>query len=1036
MSSADTQTCLEQHFVSGNPSGGNRADATVNNGSTKPNKPRVHPTQAYLRTISQKLPKVDNDGIPYIIEAGATGKQAANEAVKLSSKSKLRHCLDTHFPNYPIHFATDPKRRAEECRGAMFWTEKTMVKARDEFVIPSEMKTIIICPEISDRDFLAEHTQYQTTHKGIMSPCLKCKTHFYMKQTGWTSMRPSCQQSLNKEMTHDVILGATYACFNIDSGCCKVNPNTDRKSPSTFTAYEPEFWSQYPKEVRDRYSDFVTRIEDKSTKLMVSPGLVDKLLFGSGTFEDFTRKLDSSLQQRCDRASNKYYAFVKEQLTKMPAKPESMTQSQYDSIVSRKWPTFDEDIIREYSKMPTSDTVQKMFHDAFGGIEHYLYRDLFSRGPGRILRMDGTFDIMAKTMDTPTAGESNNVLLKILGEYGHLVTYAFCEGERNEVKERLLWFLMKRMQRNGQSLWDVIAAYDDVCCRNLDDPTDHYLPLMFKSCKRAPLKDAWHGVQVVLRETAGFGHPLHDAFAAGIWGLLLKWDQASSDEALDHFTQHNENGKRIRSRELARVEMMRNERYKSSVDNYISAADISETVRGVKDLYLKTKAMDLELEREAGEKGDGYRRYFKREIKGIQAGSEAAIENFVSHLEKGCFVDPLPCSEMSYLKSSKVPNDGGPPRKKRRRGTNVVEINNKYGARATVDHVTRQGSDLTHKKFLLFTLVHNLACDEKIEHITGKKARTRNWFVRESLRNEVGEHVSGEMFPGEQYPAEFDESLHMEPVGNLYPQYKEWESIDRKLRMFYDQARETLRENAAASQQGQASGAIIVSNNPSLATATGQGESFGASASLVLRSDLPAIDQSPVIDPQFAFSERLTRKKSSCFGSEVWGTRTAGFPVVTAQTLYINGPLNFIQQSKLAEAYSFIYSHSADRNSMNPSELYARVEDVFNVWHLRQLVVDQVGFGGKVRLKQVEEYFKGTGRSMLKGRLGLKPTLQPGAAMPPTVLNVGIAPHAMEAKAIEQLSQKKCRAILKSLGLSTNGITSELQKRLKKHYRV
>ena len=194
---------------------------------------------------------------------------------------------------------------------------------------------------------------------------------------------------------------------------------------------------------------------------------------------------------------------------------------------------------------------------------------------------------------------------------------------------------------------------------------------MFKNCMRAPLKDAWHGVQVVSRETAGFGHPLHDAFIGGYLGLLLKWDQQSSDEALDHFMKHNENGKRIHSREVARVEMMRNERYKSSVDNYISAADIPETVHGIKDLYLKTKALDLELENEALKKEKGYRRYFKPEIKGIQVGTEAAIENFISHVEKRCFVDPLPCNDMSYPESDKLPGDGGPPRKKHRRGTNV-----------------------------------------------------------------------------------------------------------------------------------------------------------------------------------------------------------------------------------------------------------------------------------------------------------------------------------------------------------------------------
>ena len=368
-----------------------------------------------------------------------------------------------------------------------------------------------------------------------------------------------------------------------------------------------------------------------------------------------------------------------------------------------------------------------------------------------------------------------------------------------------------------------------------------------------------------------------------------------------------------------------------------------------------------------------------------------------------------------------------------------VEINNKSGARATVDHVTRQRSDLTHKKFLLFTLEHNLACDKKIEHITGKKARRRNWFVRESLRNEVGEHVSGEMFPGEQYPGEFDESQHMEPVGDLYPQYKEWESIDRKLQMFLNRAREMHQEQECsidvASQQAQVSGTALISNNTfavASATATAAG-----TARLTSQSDSPTCNPLlPVPDPQLVFSERVAHKKSSMLGSEVWGVRTAGFSVPTAQSLYIGGPLNPIQQSKLAEAYNFVNSQSSDRDSMSVSQLYARVENTFNSWHLQQLVVDNVGFGGKVRLKQVEEYFKGTGRSILKGRLGVLPTSQPGIAIPPVIRNECAAPPAMEAKAIENMGQKKCREILKLLGLSTNGGTSELHGRLKKHYRV
>ncbi len=57
--------------------------------------------------------------------------------------------------------------------------------------------------------------------------------------------------------------------------------------------------------------------------------------------------------------------------------------------------------------------------------------------------------------------------------------------------------------------------------------------------------------------------------------------------------------------------------------------------------------------------------------------------------------------------------------------------------------------------------------------------------MHESLQNVVGSHVSTEMFQGEQYPPEFDITWHMEPVGDLYPMYKEWERVDQKLKVFY-----------------------------------------------------------------------------------------------------------------------------------------------------------------------------------------------------------------------------------------------------------
>jgi len=53
----------------------------------------------------------------------------------------------------------------------------------------------------------------------------------------------------------------------------------------------------------------------------------------------------------------------------------------------------------------------------------------------------------------------------------------------------------------------------------------------------------------------------------------------------------------MHSREVAHVEMRKNEQYKLSFDNFISGNDIGETVWRVKDLYYETKAKDLEMER-------------------------------------------------------------------------------------------------------------------------------------------------------------------------------------------------------------------------------------------------------------------------------------------------------------------------------------------------------------------------------------------------------------------------------------------------------
>jgi hypothetical protein len=232
-----------------------------------------------------------------------------------------------------------------------------------------------------------------------------------------------------------------------------------------------------------------------------------------------------------------------------------------------KWPVFDMDCLKSYFATPRSNTISNIFHTLYEKVEPFLYRDLFSRLPGRFARIDGTFKIMKKTMNMNDAEELNSVQVKILGEYNHVVSFAQCGAEENLVFERLFHLLHKRMLRIGGEVEakKLIAVYSDTCCQNKTNPNDHFITKIFPNCKRAPLKDVFHAIELVLYETTGFGHPLHNAFRDGLWGAILKWETESEDAAVLHFMKHHDEGKTIKAKTLALSLMRKYDRYKYAI---------------------------------------------------------------------------------------------------------------------------------------------------------------------------------------------------------------------------------------------------------------------------------------------------------------------------------------------------------------------------------------------------------------------------------------------------------------------------------------
>jgi hypothetical protein len=81
---------------------------------------------------------------------------------------------------------------------------------------------------------------------------------------------------LNTRMSQDVIIGATFACFNVDSVWVVYSDGENQSevyNKKSFVAYSRDMWKQYPENVRQWYSQYVSKVEERSTSLMVSPGI-------------------------------------------------------------------------------------------------------------------------------------------------------------------------------------------------------------------------------------------------------------------------------------------------------------------------------------------------------------------------------------------------------------------------------------------------------------------------------------------------------------------------------------------------------------------------------------------------------------------------------------------------------------------------------------------------------------------------------------------------------------------------------------------
>jgi hypothetical protein len=238
------------------------------------------------------------------------------------------------------------------------------------------------------------------------------------------------------------------------------------------------------------------------------------------------------------------------------------------------------------------------------------------------------------------------------------------------------------------------------------------------------------------------------------------------------------------------------------------------------EVFNNIKSKDMALAEAAKQAKRPYRSYIKKPVEGVQRGTEAHLENFLKHVQKGCYEDPLPVKEMNLPSKKELENRELklPPKLIRLRGTNICEITNKH-FNWIGEHITRQSTDVTHAKALLFVFRHNQNWDTKVQHLTGVLPKTLDWYIREALQSEVEDIVVNPL-GNENFPPDFDRDQHMEPVGKHYQLYSMWGHITQEIDKLMKKRDVSILLSKQDSNDKPASGSYALVSNNTAASST------------------------------------------------------------------------------------------------------------------------------------------------------------------------------------------------------------------------
>jgi hypothetical protein len=767
----------------------------------------VHLMREFTKTM---LPKINQHGQFYKIPRGASGRAATKQDIISDADRHIKEL----FPQYPFHHLKNPDIRASAIKVQGIWSTETKIKAMREFTVPEGLRFLVICPELFYRDYLERDAKFAVIKSGkcvgVLPPCPHCSTNANVFFKEWTGSKgdQGVRMTIETDGERHPVIHATWLCKNLECYGAKktttkeTTTTTTMKTPSSFekatfhsfSTLTDAVWNIYPEPIRQAYNRHLGGLDTDISTTLASRALCHHLITCAETPTNIARDMENYYKFVRLRMDEQYRAFIDREKAKSLAvtrdtgkitshflnKNASSAQASKGETWN-DWPKLDYEYMGKYFAPLSVQTLVRLLRREYDLVKSYFRRDILSRHADEILRWDGTYKLMMKTMDSPDSEMETKVLLIVMGKLGHVLFWAFAEQEDMKSWQRINLLLAKRSMHidpTGALAKLVVHAYSDTCCGDSPkDPTKHWLGWIYPNVKRAPGKDAFHGCKMITGSTNP-KHELHDAFCKRVSKLVLQNDQDSEDAA---FAAYQKSVDKSSDRELARRHMLSNNSYKKCIMNASVPSVVA--VRRANELYDEFKKKDDDL-RQASIFQHGehhYKAYFTKEIHGKQRGTKNEIDNFIYHSKNGCYDDPLPTSEMFVPDMAHLPVKGnGLMPLFNLRGSGMVESLNWIVQLCAVGS-TRLSAETVHMRLDIRFTKFNIDKDVKLEHVTGKKPHSFEWFLEEQILSRGRAILADEPYDASTFPADSDLKKYNEPMGREFLAFSNSSNIEAEM---------------------------------------------------------------------------------------------------------------------------------------------------------------------------------------------------------------------------------------------------------------